>query len=41
MEPDVIQIAPYVAKEEDFGPQLITLKSTNNVKELQTYLRDK
>ncbi|CAI9735701.1 Hypothetical predicted protein [Octopus vulgaris] len=41
MEPDLIQTAPCIVKDEEYGPQLKVLKNTNNIKELQTFLRDK
>lgn len=42
-EPDLIKSSPQVGNvtEEDFGPNLIRLRVTQQVKELQTVIRDK
>lgn len=42
-EPDLIKSSPQVGNivEEDFGPNLIHLRVTQQVKELQTVIRDK
>ena len=43
MEPDLIQnsIIKDTYEENDYGPNFKRLKVTDNVKELQTVLRDK
>jgi len=42
-EPDLIKSAPLlgIVMEEDFGPNLIRLRITQQIKELQTVIRDK
>ena len=39
--PDLIQNSIKTCINEEFGPNLIRLKETNQIKELQTVIRDK
>ena len=41
MEPDLIKNSIHETNEDDFGPHLIRLKVTDQIKELQTVLRDR
>ena len=41
MEPDIVQDSLSKLTEEEIGKQLIKLRETDQIKELQTVLRDK
>jgi len=40
-EPDLISTSSPLSKREDFGPNLLRIRVTNQIKELQTVIRDK